>query len=285
MHRAKSSGRNRYEVFNEDIRQVAVERLDIENSLRWGIDRGQLRLLYQPQVDLATGVIVGYEALVRWQHPERGVLMPDQFIKIAEECGLITSVGHWVLQEACHEAARWQGLGPHGEHPRIAVNMSPYELAQRGLSQAIRRTLDESGLDPHLLCIEVTESAMMDASETTLDTLRAIRELGIQLAIDDFGTGFSALSYLKRFSPDFLKVDRSFVAGLCKEVEDTAIVTAMVRLCQGVGVTTIAEGVETEEQLSYLRSLDCEWGQGYLFSRPIPATEVRGRLIPEAVAR
>jgi diguanylate cyclase (GGDEF)-like protein/PAS domain S-box-containing protein len=271
MYRAKERGKGRYEIFDEAMRADAVARLETESALRRALERGELRLHYQPQIDLATGAISGFEALVRWEHPVRGLLGPAAFIPLAEETGLIVGIGEWVLREACTEARRWP------QPLMLAVNLSARQLAQPDLVAMVRRALAETGTDPSTLCLEITESAVMESGAATTAQLRALKSLGVQLAIDDFGTGFSSLAHLRRFPVDVLKVDGTFVAGLGREPQDASIAAAVISLAHALGLKTVAEGVETEQQLAILEELGCDLGQGYLFGRPLPPDEV-GRL-------
>jgi diguanylate cyclase (GGDEF)-like protein/PAS domain S-box-containing protein len=271
MYRAKERGKGRYEIFDEAMRADAVARLETESALRRAVERGELRLHYQPEVNLATGAVRGFEALVRWDHPQRGLLGPNAFIPLAEETGLIVPIGEWVLREACTEAARWAAVS--SEPLTLSVNLSARQLAQQDLVAMVRRAMAETGIDPATLCLEITESAVMESGSATTAQLRALKSLGIRLAIDDFGTGFSSLAHLRRFPVDVLKIDGTFVAGLGHEPQDASIAAAVISLAHALGLDTVAEGIETEEQLTILRSLGCDLGQGYLFGRPAPIEE------------
>jgi diguanylate cyclase (GGDEF)-like protein/PAS domain S-box-containing protein len=271
MYRAKERGKGRYEIFDEAMRADAVARLETESALRRAVERGELRLHYQPEVDLATGAVRGFEALVRWDHPARGLLGPNAFIPLAEETGLIVPIGEWVLREAATEAARWATAS--SEPLTLSVNLSARQLAQQDLVAMVRRAMAETGIDPATLCLEITESAVMESGSATTAQLRALKSLGIRLAIDDFGTGFSSLAHLRRFPVDVLKIDGTFVAGLGHEPQDASIAAAVISLAHALGLDTVAEGIETEEQLTILRSLGCDLGQGYLFGRPAPIDE------------
>jgi EAL domain-containing protein (putative c-di-GMP-specific phosphodiesterase class I) len=253
------------------MRADAVARLETESALRRAVERGELRLHYQPEVNLATGAVRGFEALVRWDHPQRGLLGPNAFIPLAEETGLIVPIGEWVLREACTEAARWAAVS--SEPLTLSVNLSARQLAQQDLVAMVRRAMAETGIDPATLCLEITESAVMESGSATTAQLRALKSLGIRLAIDDFGTGFSSLAHLRRFPVDVLKIDGTFVAGLGHEPQDASIAAAVISLAHALGLDTVAEGIETEEQLTILRSLGCDLGQGYLFGRPAPIEE------------
>jgi diguanylate cyclase (GGDEF)-like protein/PAS domain S-box-containing protein len=267
MYRAKERGKGRYEIFDEAMRADAVARLETESALRRALERGELRLHYQPAVDLASGAITGFEALIRWEHPTRGLLGPGAFIPLAEETGLIVGIGEWVLHEACTEAARWS------RPLTLSVNLSARQLAQPDLVATVRRALAETGIDPATLCLEITESAVMESGAATTAQLRALKSLGVQLAIDDFGTGFSSLAHLRRFPVDMLKIDGTFVAGLGNEPQDASIAAAVISLAHALDLKTVAESVETDGQLEILRGLGCDLGQGHLFARPAPAAE------------
>jgi diguanylate cyclase (GGDEF)-like protein/PAS domain S-box-containing protein len=276
MCRAKDDGRNRAVLFDERLRDVTMDRLGLWADLRHAVGRGQLRLHYQPIVALEGERLAGVEALVRWQHPQRGLVMPDEFIGLAESRGLIVDIGNWVLREACRQAALWVKAGPGGTALNMAVNVSALQLApSAGLVDTIADVLRESGVDPSVLVLEITENALMGDAEAALGILSELKALGINLAIDDFGTGYSSLMYLKRFPVDVLKVDRSFVSGLGRDLEDSAIVASVIGLARAVGIVAVAEGVETAEQLAALQELGCEYGQGYLWSRPVPAAELK----------
>jgi len=272
MYQAKSRGRNNFQFYTRAMNARALERLSLEGMLRKAVDREELRLHYQPQVDLATRSIVGVEALVRWQHPEMGLVAPGRFIPLAVESGLIVSIGEWVLRTACAQSRRWQeaGLPPL----RMAVNLSSRQFWQEGLSESIAKILAESAIDPALLELEITESDLMEDAAHTITALHALKEMGVALAIDDFGTGYSSLAYLKRFPVDTLKIDRAFVRDLPGDPDDAAIAMAIAALGRALDLDVLAEGVEHEEQVTYLRELGCAFGQGYLFSRPLPAPEI-----------
>ena len=273
MYRAKANGRACFEVFKSSMRETVKGRLKMETELRRALDRGELRLHYQPQVDLRSSRIVGLEALVRWEHPERGLVPPGSFIPIAEETGLILPIGRWVLETACRQASLWRADAEIGLDLVMAVNLSPRQFRHPRLVQDVGQVLAESGLDASGLEVEITEGTAMGDADATVKTLEHLKAIGIRLAIDDFGTGYSSLGYLKRFPIDVLKVDRSFVAGLPANRGDAAIVRAVVGLTRALGLKAVAEGVETAEQLAELRELGCDQGQGYFFGRPT-ATEV-----------
>jgi predicted signal transduction protein with EAL and GGDEF domain len=272
MYSAKSKGRDNYQFFTQEMNSTAQERLLLENDLRAAIEREEFLLHYQPQIDTITGRVIGAEALVRWQHPRRGLVPPDMFIPIAEETGLILPIGDFVLKTACRQLTAWlsEGLPPI----RMAVNLSARQFKQDNLPCLVSEVIAESGIDPHLLELEITESAAMDNPEETILHLRRFREMGVELAIDDFGTGYSSLSYLKLFPVNRLKIDRSFVQDIETDSDDAAIAAATIALAHKLGKEVIAEGVETEGQLSFLKDQQCDIIQGYFFSRPLPAAEL-----------
>jgi diguanylate cyclase (GGDEF)-like protein len=267
MYLAKDRGRGRFEVFDEAMRDETTERLLLENALRRAPERGELRALYQPIVRLADGAMVAAEALVRWEHPERGLLEASQFVPLAEETGIIVPVGGWVLDEACREAVSWLG---NGDAPAVSVNLSARQLSRADLVDTVDAALRNSGLSPDRLWLEITESVLMEDADTAVSVLERLRALGVHLSVDDFGTGYSSLAYLRRFPVDALKVDRSFVAGLGQDAEDSAIVEAVVSMAHSLRLSVVAEGVETDEQLARLKELGCELAQGFLFAAPVP---------------
>ncbi|MCW2601440.1 MAG: domain S-box/diguanylate cyclase protein [Frankiales bacterium] len=274
MYQAKQDGRARTVVFADSMRAQAMDRLDTEVELRRALAEGQLRVHYQPLCDVKTGALVGLEALVRWQHPVRGLVEPREFIPIAEETGLIVPLGEWVLEHACTQLAAWHRAYPERAHLSVAVNLSGSQIVQPDFVFRIAEILDRSGVDRSKVELEITESVLMRDAEDTLAVLHAVKTLGVRLSVDDFGTGFSSLSYLKRFPVDALKIDRSFVDGLGQDAEDSAIVQAVQALAVSLGMTTVAEGVETELQLRVLHELGCGRAQGFWFSRPVPAEEI-----------
>jgi EAL domain-containing protein (putative c-di-GMP-specific phosphodiesterase class I) len=249
------------------MRDRSIERLVMENALRRAPERGQLRVVYQPIVRLDDGAFIGAEALVRWAHPDRGLLEPAQFIPLAEDTGAIVAIDRWVLAEACREAATWDG---NGTAPAVSVNLSARDLPRPDLVDAVSAALTESGLDPDRLWLEITESVLMDDADMAVEALGRLRGLGLHLSVDDFGTGYSSLSYLRRFPVDSLKVDRSFVAGLKEHTGDAAIVEAVVSMAHSLRLSVIAEGVETDAQLTRLKGLGCEAAQGYYLAAPVP---------------
>jgi diguanylate cyclase len=274
MYRAKKRG-VRCELFDNDLRARVVERREVERGLREAIEKGEFRLLYQPQVDLRTGEVTGVEALVRWDHPQRGLLAPADFLSLAEETGLIVPIGNWVLEEALRQGEQWRAARP-GSQFQISVNLSARQHEDPNLVRNIETALATTGTDPSNLCLEITETVVMEDVDATLRIFDALKQLGAKLSVDDFGTGYSSLASLRRFPVDSLKVDRSFVSGLGNGhmAEDAAIVTAVITLAHNLGLTAVAEGIETSEQLSALRAMDCDMAQGFYFARPRPASAI-----------
>jgi diguanylate cyclase (GGDEF)-like protein/PAS domain S-box-containing protein len=272
LYQAKQRGPARFELFNEARRRDARDRRQLDGELERALERNELRVWLQPEIELATGRQLGFEALVRWQHPERGLLAPGEFIPQAERSGLINDVGTWVLQEACRYGRRWRDDHP-GEPCVVAVNLSARQLTEPRLAALVTDALNMNGLEPDHLCLELTESALMEDADMSLGVLRSLKALGVCLAIDDFGTGYSSLAYLRRFPIDAVKIDRSFVSGLGTRSEDGAIVTAVLGLTTALGLSAIAEGVEQECQRDALVGMGCEAAQGFFFSPPRPAHE------------
>jgi diguanylate cyclase (GGDEF)-like protein/PAS domain S-box-containing protein len=283
MYLAKANGRNRFEIFDTVLRTQASEKLRMESALRRAIDEGGIEVFYQPELDLDSGEIVGFEALARWNHPTEGRLAASAFIELAEETGLIVDLGEWVLRQACLQAGRWRRDRP-GRPLKLRVNLSGRQFAHADLLEQVVRALTAADLEPSNLCLEITETALMDDPARGLVVLDDLRGLGIELAIDDFGTGYSSLAYLKRLPVDVLKIDRSFVDGLGDDPDDTAIATAIISLARSLGMRVVAEGVETRRQLDELRRLGCDRAQGYLFARPAPPAEAWGVPTPYPVA-
>ncbi len=267
MYHAKACGRNNYQFFRPDMNTRAVRRQFLESGLRRALKQGEFRLHYQPQIDLASGAMNGAEALVRWLDPELGVVCPEQFVPVAEECGLIVPIGRWVLREACRQTRCWLDAGLRVVP--VAVNISAVEFRQKGFLQGVAMILEETGLDPRYLELELTESILMQNAECSTSVLEGLKAMGVQLAIDDFGTGYSSLSYLQRFPIDTLKIDRSFVRDITIDADDATIVSAVIGMGRNLKQRVIAEGVETREQLAFLRSRQCDEGQGFLFSHPL----------------
>jgi diguanylate cyclase (GGDEF)-like protein/PAS domain S-box-containing protein len=278
MYRAKEQGRARCELFDAEMRARALLRLEVEQELRQGIDRQELVLCYQPVVALASGEITGLEALVRWEHPTRGQLDPGAFIAVAEESGLIEPIGRWVQETACRQILAWHEERPDQRPLDVSVNVSARQVAHRDLASSVAEVLARTGLDPGHLRLEITESVLVEESASAQATLEALSELGVRLVLDDFGTGYSSLAYLNRFPLHALKIDREFVDALGVEQERTAIVEAIIGMARALSLDVIAEGVENEAQLSELRRLGCDYGQGHLFSRALPPEKVSGLL-------
>lgn len=271
MYKAKEARSKSFHLFTEDISHLARERLEIESGLRRALERDEFVLHYQPQVSLLDGRVVGAEALIRWLHPEKGLIPPGRFIPLAEENGLIEPIGEWVLKSACAENRRWQDAGMASF--RVAINVSGRQITNGDLGKLVKDTLDSTGLDPRSLELEITESVFMDQAEVSIQALETLKKLGVSLAIDDFGAGYSSLSYLKRFPIDRLKIDRAFIQEISSNTHDEAIAHAVVTLGHSLQLTVIAEGVETTEQLESLRAQGCDEVQGFLFSRPLPAEQ------------
>ena len=285
MYFAKSAGRSNSQWFAQSMHQQAEEKLALAAAMRRGLDTGQFFIEYQPEVCLRTGKVLGLEALVRWQHPKRGVVPPAEFIALAEETGLIIPLGEWVLRTACREVMQIQQNS--GERIALAVNVSPRQLQQSGWPEAVRRALGDSGLNPQLLELEITEGMLMQNPDESAKLLATLRLQGVGIVIDDFGTGYSSLAYLTRFPIDKIKIDRSFVRDLTFDVTDAAVIDAVIAMSHSLKIRVIAEGVETPEQLRYLRERGCDEAQGYHFSTPVPADQVAdllkdlpGRLAP-----
>ena len=276
MYRAKQAGRGRHEIFNETLRAEAIQRLDVEHDLRHALDAGRLRLHYQPVVNLADGQMVGVEALLRLDHPTRGLLGPAEFLDVAENSGLIVPIGGWVITEACHQQAAWQAS--LGRPLHMAVNLSGRQLLQADLCEHVSATIDRAAIDPARLTLELTETVFTQASRSFLADLEALKARGVRFALDDFGTGFSSLAYLDRFPVDAVKIGPTFVAGLGSRTQDTGLVTAIVDLGHTLHLTVIAEGVETPDQLAALQDMGCDLVQGFHFARPSPADRIPGLL-------
>ena len=269
MYRAKDAGRNTYRFFNKEMNDDAGERLAMNVGLRRGLELRQFELYYQPQIEIASGALVGAEALIRWNHPELGLVFPGRFIPAAEESGLIVPLGDWVLRAACREATRWQLPGMIA--PVVAVNLSALQFKRGDIERSVTLALEESGLDPSRLELELTESILIGDTENVLATVKRLKQMGVKLSIDDFGTGYSSLSYLKRFEVDKLKIDQSFIRDLATDSEDAAIVRAVIQMARSLGLRTLAEGVESKQVLDHLKIYLCDEAQGYFHSRPIPA--------------
>jgi diguanylate cyclase (GGDEF)-like protein len=272
MYHAKGQGRGRYQFYSDSMNATALERLELESSLRRALDRREFVLHYQPRLDGKTGEIVGNEALARWQHPTRGFLGAPEFIGLAEETGFIVQLGAWVLEEACRQNKLWQleGLPP----APVSVNISTLQFQQKNLAELVAQTLAKTGLQAHYLELEVTESILMQDTELTIETMDALKRMGVRISIDDFGTGFSSLNYLKRFPVDCLKIDRSFVRGVHDDRDNAAIAMAIIALAKSLELGVVAEGVETAQEQRFLRRHGCQEMQGYLFAKPVPPQEL-----------
>lgn len=282
MYRAKESGRNNFAVWSQEMNESSKQRLMLETHLHSAITNNELRLVYQPKVELATGNIIGVEALIRWHHPKLGVISPTVFIHLAEETGLINQIGEWVLMTACDQARIWHDNG--FTNITMAVNLSSRQFQQQKIADVISSALRHTGLAPNKLELELTESVAMSGDDSTLITLNELRSMGVQCSIDDFGTGYSNLSYLTRFPIDSLKIDKSFIEQIDKSGGDAAIVVAIIAMAHGLGLNVIAEGVETPEQATFLAKHDCDELQGFLFSKPLTPAEFEALLILERAA-
>lgn len=269
MYRAKESGRARYELFDKEMHSRAVSRLRLENDLRRALAKQEFCLHYQPIINLHTGKLAGFEALARWQHPERGLVSPVEFIPVAEETGLIVPIGRWMMQEACHQMSAWHRQSPGNRHLTLSVNLSGKQLAQPDLTDQIEAILNEAGLPARALKLEITETVVMENAESATAAFDRLRKMGVRLSIDDFGTGYSSLGYLHRFPFDTLKIDRSFIGSIGQSDENLEIVHTITKLAHNLGMDVVAEGVERAEQVAVLRSLSCHYGQGFFFSKPL----------------
>ena len=280
MYAAKADGKGKVSVFESGMHDKAVRRLELKGDLRRALDTGdQLYVEYQPIVELATGEITGAEALVRWQHPVHGDIRPDRFIGLAEEDSTVVELGRYVLEQACADLAHWRTLVGGDRRLSVAVNVSPRQLQHAGLVAEVEDILSRTGVPAERLVIEITESVVMLDAESSVRRLQDMRDLGIRLAIDDFGTGYSSLSYLERLPVHIIKIDRSFVEGICSGGQRASVVLAVLRLAQSLDLATVAEGVETIGQFRRLLGADCPYGQGFLFSEPLPASKLEAMLV------
>jgi EAL domain-containing protein (putative c-di-GMP-specific phosphodiesterase class I) len=270
MYRAKAAGRARYEMFDRAMHTDALAKLQLETDLRRAVEQGEFRLHYQPLISLRSGHITGLEALLRWEHPQRGLVQPSDFIPIAEETGLIVRIGRWVLNEACRQLATWQRSHPRAEPLSIGVNLSVKQFSQPDLLDQLANALRASGIPPNCLRLEITEAALIEQGAAAMALLGQIKQLGPQIYLDDFGTGYSSLIYLHRLPIDAIKIDRELVSTMDSDEKNLRLVRTILTFAQIIGVRAEAEGISTAEQLRELRSLKCEHGQGYLFSAPIP---------------
>jgi EAL domain-containing protein (putative c-di-GMP-specific phosphodiesterase class I) len=278
MYLAKQRGRGRFEFFDVSVRERANARLDIEAGLRRALERGEFHLVYQPLISLDEHVVTGLEALVRWNHPEQGVLAPADFIPVAEETRLIVPIDRWVLDEACRQLVAWNAERAGRPPLTMSVNISGRQLSEPDVVEAVVAVLDKYGVDPALLCLEVTETAMLQEVHLAQRVFEKLAAIGVQLALDDFGTGYSSLGHLQRFPVNILKIDRSFVERMHAGNDESAIVAAVIGMARALGMRTIGEGIETDEQLADLTGLGCDDGQGYLLARPAAPTHLRAAL-------
>jgi len=274
LYQAKANGKRRAAAFEPSMGIQAIQKLALQSDLRRGLEQSEFRLFYQPLVRLDTGAKIAVEALLRWQHPDRGLLLPSDFLPVAEESGLMVALGQWVLQEACRQMVVWRTLGAPSEALRVCVNLSARQFEQPDLVAQVARVLEETGLAPDGLELEITETAVIRDPDTAIATLRALRKLGVRVALDDFGTGYSSLSYLQKLPVDTLKIDRTFLEGLHERGTNAAIVQAAATMAHALGIDVTAEGIETDEQFSAIAKLGCDYGQGYLLSVPLPADEI-----------
>jgi diguanylate cyclase (GGDEF)-like protein/PAS domain S-box-containing protein len=275
MHSAKTLGRNNYQFFTQALNVEVQERMVLETGLRLALKRDEMYLVYQPKIDLSTRAVIGAEALIRWRHPELGLVPPSRFIPLAEESGMVGEIGEWVLRAACRQIRQWQNMGLS---PRIAVNVSARQFQQYDVSQLVRTAISEARISPESLELELTESAVMHDAEASIVTVEKLRQLGVGIAIDDFGTGYSSLSYLKRLPVESLKIDQSFVRDISNDTNDAAIVRAIITLARSLEMKVTGEGVETEAQMEFLKAYGCQFAQGYLFGKPMTAAEFTGHI-------
>jgi len=282
MYRAKEMGRNNYQFYRADMNARSFERLAMETSMRRALEREQFELYYQPRYELPDGRIVGVEALIRWHHPDLGLVAPAQFIPLAEEAGLILPIGEWVLRAAATQGKAWQQAGIPPLF--MAVNVSARQFRQADFAGKVGQILQDTGFDPCWLELELTETTLMSHAEENVESLNRLKAMGIRIAIDDFGTGYSSLSYLKRLPVDILKIDRSFVSDVTVNLDDAAIVEAIIAMARSLGLNVVAEGVETAEQSKFLQARKCDEMQGYYYSKPLPADQLLQRLADKAVS-
>jgi EAL domain-containing protein (putative c-di-GMP-specific phosphodiesterase class I) len=275
MYEAKGQGKGRYELFQSHMHEAMAQRLELELEMRGAADRDEFVLHYQPIVELEGGTVVGVEALMRWMHPTRGLIGPDDFIPIAEESGQIHALGRWVLREACQRVVDWQA--EHGDL-HLTVNLSSAQLRQASIVREVAEVLELTGLDPGHLTLEITETVLMDVSTSNLERLASLKRAGVRLAVDDFGTGYSSLQYLRRFPIDWLKMAKFFVDGVERSDSQSRLARAIVNLAHSLEIEVIAEGIESSQQSVVLSDLGCLWGQGFYYSPPLPATEISAQL-------
>jgi EAL domain-containing protein (putative c-di-GMP-specific phosphodiesterase class I) len=275
MYEAKGQGKGRYELFQSHMHEAMAQRLELELDMRGAAERDEFLLHYQPIVELESGAVVGVEALLRWMHPSRGLISPDEFIPIAEESGQIHALGRWVLREACHQVVDWEG--ERGKL-QLTVNLSSAQLRQASIVREVSEVLESTGLEPARLTLEITETVLMDVSTSNLERLAALKRAGVGLAVDDFGTGYSSLQYLRRFPIDWLKMAKFFVDGVERSGSQARLARAIVNLAHSLEIEVIAEGIEGAQQSDVLNDLGCLWGQGFYYSPPLPAPEIAAQL-------
>ncbi|WP_455205877.1 putative bifunctional diguanylate cyclase/phosphodiesterase, partial [Kaarinaea lacus] len=275
MYQAKKLGKNNYKFYTAQLWQTELRRIKVENAVKFALERNELSLLFQPRFSLSDNAIVGAEALLRWNHPTLGAVSPVEFIPIIEGQGLIQTVGAWVLQQACEQLHNWLELLPGF---RMSINVSARQLENEDFITVFRQTIDKAQINPANLEIEITEGVLIERSQQTVETLRCFKDMGVRISLDDFGAGYSSLNYLKRFSIDILKIDKSFVMDVNENNDSGAIVEAIIGLAKSMRLHVTAEGIETEQQLLFLQQRDCDEGQGYLFAKPIPATSLKEML-------
>jgi EAL domain-containing protein (putative c-di-GMP-specific phosphodiesterase class I) len=280
MHTAKLQGKGSHAVFREQMHETVAERMELRAALDGAVDRGEFVLYYQPILDMDGQTLRGAEALIRWRHPERGILAPGCFISLAEETGLIVPMGAWVLRESIRQLGAWLARELVGKDFTLDVNLSPIQLRDPSVVPEVAQAISEAGVPPGNLTIEITESLLVEDGNGCKERLEELRALGVGLAVDDFGTGYSSLSYIQRFPIDVIKIDRSFVEGLGSTSKDSTVVRAIIDIARRIGATTVAEGIEAETELDTLRDLGCDLGQGFLFSKPVPAAEFAGLITP-----
>jgi len=283
MYLAKSQGKNQYQFYTRDLTTSAHSRFSLETQMRQALENNEFQLYYQPQIDFKNNKISGAEALIRWQHRERGLVPPSEFIWLAEETGFILELGEWVLRTACRQTQKWVEMGLLAG--RVSVNLSPIQFSQPDIVATVKHILSETGCSPYHLEIEITESVLIGQPDEVARTVDAFKSEGIALAIDDFGTGYSSLAYLKRFQVDWLKIDGSFVRDVTTDANDVAIIRAIIEMGHALGLLVIAECVETEAQAEFLKSVGCDWGQGYLYSKPLPIDEFADLLVSQGAAK
>jgi EAL domain-containing protein (putative c-di-GMP-specific phosphodiesterase class I) len=282
MYVAKGKGKARFEVFDSSMHAAAVQRLEIRADLQRALTNREFVIHYQPIVGLQESGIVGMEALIRWRHPQRGLVSPLDFIPIAEETGLIIPIGRWVIEEAAKQAKRWQAASPHGEAFTMSVNVSARQLMRAEIVDEVASVLRESGIPPQTLILEITESVLMNDRSAAIARLTQLRELGVRVAVDDFGTGYSSLGYLSSLPIDILKIDKSFIDRVAAGSEDSAIAKAVIKLGNSLSLTVVAEGIEAADQATALRAMQCQRGQGFYFSEPLDPTGVDDLLLKVA---